>query len=76
MKSFKCYKLNTEDINTVLLELKKAFEVQKKRNSAALASMEDQYSLLKEIDGKFNSRIVSLTYYKTYFEEICEANDL
>ena len=76
MKSFRCNKLNTEDINSVLLELNKAFKEQSKRNYASLKNMATQYELLKQFDEKLDTQITNLVYYKTYFEKICEANDL
>lgn len=76
MKSFKCNKLNTEDINSVLLELNKAFKEQNVRNYVSLKNMAAQYELLKGYEEKLDSQITNLTYYKTYFEKICEANGL
>lgn len=70
MKSFNIQKVNTEEINNALLELKKTATLQKSQNSASLISLNSFVGVLQGCLNTLNSVDNSLQFYIDYFEGV------
>lgn len=74
MKSFRCGKVDTKDINATLQELDKAFREQAVRNTTCLSNMKAAYDVLTNYDKQLDNYISNMIYYITYFTTIAEKN--
>lgn len=70
MKSF-----NAEEINNVLLELKKTATKQKSQNSASLISLNSFVSVLQGCANTLQSLDNNLQFYIDYFEGVLDSSD-
>ena len=75
MKTFNIQNANAEEINNVLLELKKTTTEQKSQNSASLISLNSFVSVLQGCATTLQSLDNNLQFYIDYFEGVLdEAN--
>lgn len=70
MKSFNIQNVNAEEINNVLLELKKTTTKQKSQNSASLISLNSFVSVLQGCATTLQSLDNNLQFYIDYFEGV------
>lgn len=70
MKTFNIQNANAEEINNVLLELKKTTTEQKSQNSASLISLNSFVSVLQGCATTLQSLDNELQFYIDYFEGV------
>lgn len=75
MKSFNIQNVNAEEINNVLLELKKTVTKQKSQNSASLISLNSFVSVLQGCATTLQSLDNNLQFYIDYFEGVLDSQD-
>lgn len=75
MKSFNIQNVNAEEINNVLLELKKTTTKQKSQNSASLISLNSFVSVLQGCANTLQSLDNNLQFYIDYFEGVLDSQD-
>lgn len=75
MKSFNIQNVNAEEINNVLLELKKTTTKQKSQNSASLISLNSFVSVLQGCATTLQSLDNNLQFYIDYFEGVLDSQD-
>lgn len=75
MKSFNIQNVNAEEINNVLLELKKTVTKQKSQNSASLISLNSFVSVLQGCATTLQSLDNNLQFYIDYFEGVLDSSD-
>lgn len=75
MRSFNIQNVNAEEINNVLLELKKTATKQKSQNSASLISLNSFVSVLQGCATTLQSLDNNLQFYIDYFEGILDSQD-
>lgn len=74
MKSFNIQNVNAEEINNVLLELKKTTTKQKSQNSASLISLNSFVSVLQGCANTLQSLDNNLQFYIDYFEGVLDSS--
>lgn len=70
MKSFNVQNIDTEEINNVLLELKRVVTTQKSQNSASLVSLSSFVNVLQNCLNTLKSVDNNLQFYVDYFEGV------
>lgn len=75
MKSFNIQNVNAEEINNILLELKKTTTKQKSQNSASLISLNSFVSVLQGCANTLQSLDNNLQFYIDYFEGVLDSQD-